>query len=38
MDCVSFVAMRQDGIEDCLALDAHFAAQGFRCHPETSTG
>ncbi len=36
VDCVSFVAMRQEGIVDALALDAHFAAQGFRCHPEVS--
>jgi len=38
VDCVSFVAMRQEGIVDALALDAHFAAQGFRCHPEVSLG
>lgn len=36
VDCVSFVAMRQEGIVDALALDAHFAARGFRCQPEVS--
>lgn len=35
VDCVSFVVMRQEGIVDAFALDAHFGAQGFRCHPQT---
>lgn len=29
-DCVSFVVMRQRGIEDALAFDQHFVQAGFR--------
>jgi predicted nucleic acid-binding protein len=30
VDCVSFAMMRRMGARECLALDAHFAEQGFR--------
>lgn len=30
VDCTSFVAMRQNGIEHAFAFDAHFEEQGFR--------
>jgi predicted nucleic acid-binding protein len=33
VDCVSFVVMELEGIEDALALDADFEAQGFRTLP-----
>ncbi|MBI2322381.1 MAG: PIN domain-containing protein [Chloroflexi bacterium] len=33
VDCVSFIVMRQVGIQRAFAFDAHFAEQGFRCLP-----
>jgi predicted nucleic acid-binding protein len=30
VDCVSFAMMRRLGIHDCLAVDPHFAEQGFK--------
>lgn len=33
VDCVSFEFMRSQGLTDVLALDAHFAAEGFRLVP-----
>lgn len=36
VDCVSFATMRQESIMHALTLDAHFAAQGFQCHPEAA--
>ena len=29
VDCVSFVRMREDGIQNAFAFDAHFSEQGF---------
>ena len=36
VDCVSFAAMRREGIADAFAIDRHFAEQGFRCLSERS--
>lgn len=34
VDCASFELMRRHGIREALALDKHFAQQGFRTLPE----
>jgi predicted nucleic acid-binding protein len=31
VDCVSFVVMRQMGLDTAFAFDRHFRSQGFRC-------
>jgi predicted nucleic acid-binding protein len=36
IDCLSFVIMRRLKITTALALDRHFAQEGFRLFPETS--
>jgi uncharacterized protein len=37
VDCVSFEAMRARGIETAFCVDPHFAEQGFRTIPETTS-
>jgi predicted nucleic acid-binding protein len=39
VDCVSFAMMRRLGIRECLAVDPHFAEQGFTQYsPRTEAG
>lgn len=37
VDCVSFAMMRRLGVRECLALDPHFAEQGFAQYAPGST-